>query len=198
MAGQLSQEQIEKLDPTIRQKAEAASAKVMAQMSPPGALGLPPKLEAKRLEYGMIDAYFDHCALFEKVFVYQILDDGGDTYGGGLIHRTDQAKDDDRLKAPRGIVVSAGLKAADALMSNGVELGDIVTFTRGAVTRVRVGWVDGHEVWVTVLYVDDISGCLGLAARIRSGELTVKLDATGKHYLGGRGEPALPDFKGNM
>src|SRR5687768_1848846 len=167
MAGQLSSEAIEMMDPGIRVEAQRRSALVRAQMSPEGALGLPEALDKKRLEYGLIDAYFDQVAVFEKVFVYQIEDDGGEFYGGGLIARTDEARSKDRLEAPRGILLSAGLKALDALRSNGIELGDIVTFTRGAVTRVRVGWVAGKQEWLTVLYVDDISGCLEQAARMR-------------------------------
>ena len=197
MAGQLSKEQIEKLDPEIRRKVEEGSRLIAAQMSPKGALGLPEHLDDKRLEHGIIDGYFDQVATFEKVFVFTIEEDGGETYGGGRIYRTDEARAKDKSEAPRSIIVSAGLKALDVLESNGIKLGDTVTFTRGAVTRIRCGWVDGQQQWLTVLYVDDISGCLDLAQRYRKGELKVSVGSDGTHRVSGA-EPLLPDFKGNM
>jgi len=191
LQGRLTAEQVEALDPTTRDKAVAHSKLVLERMSPPNALGLPPVLEARRWEVGIADHYFKQTATFEKILLYKVEDDGGATFGGGLIAKPDDVRAREAQEAPRGIIISAGLGALDVMRSNGIGLGDLVTFTRGAVTRIRVGYVGGLQEWATVIYADDISASLDLADRLKSGEVTLERGESGKHFYKWNGE-ALP------
>jgi hypothetical protein len=203
MSGQLTKAEEMSLDPEVRKRAEALSERLLKRIAPPGALGLPPLLESRRLEYGIIDEYFEVVATFEKVFVYvpTVAPGASKKFGDTLIEMPDTVAAAEAQAAPEGIIVSAGLRALDILESNGLGLGDIVTFSRGAIARVRCGWFEGVQQWVSTMYADDISGSRDLRSRIVSGECVLKKNAEGQSYYEWNGirlpEPKTPDYHPN-
>lgn len=113
---------------------ELMEEKKRARVSPAGALGLPELLDARRLEYSIIDAAFDAQCMYDRIYVYQIPPKG-------VVARQNEARanasvislsvgwrENETDKAHRGVVVSAGLSALDYLTAHGVALGHIVNF----------------------------------------------------------------------
>lgn len=170
----------------LRKQWALLSEEIAQRVSPPGALGLPPTLDAARCSHGIPDEAFRTQAAFERVLIWQLpsLEMGGDTYGGGPILMAETTKARDRYQAPRGVLVSAGLKALDALRSHGMDLGHVVTFLHMAPWKYRVGFVKGQEQSLLVLQVGDIMGSETLATSIRAGHV---------HITGGCGEPHTYD-----
>jgi co-chaperonin GroES (HSP10) len=152
------------------------------QMSPPGALGLNSVLEAKRLAHGLIDPCFETCASFDRIFVWQIqaqekLTASGIVMPQASIKRVSQ-------ETPRGIVVSAGLRAMDIMRSNGMGVGDTVTFIRQGMWRITIGQVRGVDVHLMVLSVGDICSNEDLALRLRKKEVSYAWEEeTSEHRL---------------
>lgn len=162
-SGQLSDADKSKLRPYEIEKAERESAVLGEHMSPAGALNLPPLLDARRLEYGLPDELFGSQATFGYVLVYQLPQLEGDTYGDTSIVMTDRAKDREKFEAPRGIVVSAGLKAMDELRSNGIDIGHIVQFSRNIPYRARMAIINAQERHLIILQAGDIFASEDLA-----------------------------------
>lgn len=149
---------------------------VLARMSPAGTLGLPALLDKRRLEYGIVDAAFRIQALYERIFIWQIADvmDELETYGEeSRIVRADSAKLRARESAPRGIIISAGLKALDVLHSNGSGLGDIISLQYLAPFRRPIDRIDGKDVYMVVLNVGDLVGSEDVRARIVDGSVVL-------------------------
>jgi hypothetical protein len=169
-----------------------------AAMAPPGALGLPPKLEERRIEFSIPDIVFTYTQpIYDRIFIFQVSQFKTDTYGdGGILVMTDEQQDVEKNIAPRGILVSAGLSALDVMWSHGFELGDMVNFVRFSAWRMRVGFSDGIELFVLPMRVGDLISSEDLAGRMRRGELDIRQKWTSKgpviHYLGGRPEPVAP------
>jgi co-chaperonin GroES (HSP10) len=103
-----------------------------AQMSPPGALGLPERLEAARLKWGIPDGAFKARAVFDRIHIFPIdfEDQNEKTKGGLFVPESTKARS--TQNAHRGILISMGLTAADKCVSHGIELGDIVRTIRNA------------------------------------------------------------------
>lgn len=113
---------------------ELMEEKRRARVSPAGALGLNPLLDARRLEYLIIDAMFDAACCYDRVYVYQLPPKG-------VVQRRKEAQagsvkislsvgwqENEQDKAHRGVVVAAGLNALDHLTAHGMGLGHIVNF----------------------------------------------------------------------
>src|SRR5688572_16477800 len=94
-------------------KTRRRSELIKARMSPPGALNLPPLLEAARLRYGITDLAFRSQASFDRVYVFPLdLFEGEETYSpGGSIIRPNVTKMKDMQEGHRGVLISAGLTA---------------------------------------------------------------------------------------
>jgi hypothetical protein len=144
------------------------------RMSPAGALNLPKLLDARRLEWGIIDAAFERQAAFERILIWQIPEQKGETFGeGSRILMSDQSKARLKNEAPRGIVISAGLRALDSLRSNGIDLGHIVNFIQAAPWRIFVDYMIGYRPAVLMMNAGDIIGSEDLATILRKGDLRV-------------------------
>lgn len=181
-------------DKSVLAAIENMTADMKANMAEPGALGLPPLLERRRLEFGIVDAKFKVQAVYDRVLIHQLppQEFAGGTFGGGTIVAPDKTMDRERREAPRGIVVSAGLRALDELRSNGIDLGHIITFVRAAPWRMRVAYVGAKEENVIILQSGDIVSSEDLRARILAGEVCEKSedsDGTITHYFDGAGLP---------
>jgi hypothetical protein len=103
-----------------------------ATLKPLGHFNIPDLLDKRRLEFGIPNEVFEGQPIFDRVYIFQISDaHAQETYvKGGTILMSDHAIKARKEITPRGVLVSAGLKALDALRSNGVEIGHIVRFQK--------------------------------------------------------------------
>jgi len=162
------------------QKAKEESDKILANMSKPGKLGLPPLLEERRLECGIIDEAFEKQALFDRVIVYQHDRHQGNTYiNGGVIEQPDGWHDGRLQQSPRGIIISAGVQALDVMRTNGMLLGDYVWVAQNVLRKIPIGRDAGlKEIRVLLCRIGDIALDEDLYHRLKDGD--VKLTWTGK------------------
>ena len=160
------------------QKADRVIAEIeRAHLSPAGAFGLPEKLDARRLQYRIPDEAFKIQATFKRIFVHQIPEWSGETYGpDSKIVRTEIAQQREREQMPRGVVISAGLEAREVMYSHGIELGDVVWIIQLAVFRLPVLHIDRTPSVVLVLQVGDIVGCEDTMERLKSKEIALVHD----------------------
>jgi len=171
------------LKPEALEEARKLSEEMAKLMSEPGKLDLPPLLEQARQRYSIPDSAFQEQAIYDRVHVWQISQFEGETYGKGPILMPDQAKLRELQSNPRGILLSAGPAAMDALLSNGVDLGHLVTFINMAPFRTRQDVVDGHETHMMVLGASDITSSKTLMDELRRGDKRVQLeDFQGRTY----------------
>lgn len=152
--------------------AKRRTALIKEHMSPPGALGLPPALEAQRLKYGITDAFFKVQASFDRIFVFPIDAEDGDkaekTTGG--IYKPSTTKLRDKQEGNRGVLISAGLTAMDRLMSHGIEIGDIVITNKNVPFARRCESISNEALHYLVMRDGDLAGSETLMDRIRSGK----------------------------
>lgn len=175
-------------DPMGRRAAEAARKEAEIReslMSPPGSLGLPELLEARRIEHGITDGAFAQVPFNERVFIHQVHPWGTDTATpGGVILLTEKASHVEGRSSCYGIIVAAGLKALDALYSNGIELGHYVSFVLHAPCRIRVDAKLGQEYQVVSVHAQDIGGSMDLAREIREGKKRIRYsEVSGQHLI---------------
>lgn len=152
--------------------AERRTAMIRERMSPPGALRLPPLLEAQRLKHGIPDGFFKSQAAFDRIFVFPLDLFDGDTRvaEGSAIHRPELKKLKDMQEGNRGVLVSAGLTAADRLMSHGIELGHIVTTNKNVPFARRCERLsDGTDMFYLVMREADLAGSETLAEELQAG-----------------------------
>lgn len=153
---------------------------IRQHMSPPGALGLPPALEARRLKHGITDGFFKVQASFDRIFVFPIDAEDGEqaekTTGG--IWKPNVTKLRDLQEGNRGVLISAGLVAADRLMSHGYEIGDIVITNKNVPFARRCESISNHVLHYLVMREADLAGSETLMERIRAGICRV-VDAGG-------------------
>jgi hypothetical protein len=136
---------------------------------------IPEILDERRLHYGIPNGAFESWPAFDKVYVWQIPMREGDTFtDGGLIQMPDQTVAYQRNTAPRGVVLSAGLKAMDSLHSTGIEIGHIIRFKKFAPFVMPVAEIKGHTLTVLVIRDGDIESSEDLAANIISGKSKIK------------------------
>jgi hypothetical protein len=182
----------------MKKAALAYDAEKRSRMSPPGTLRIPRLLDQRRLEYGITDAAFKEQPLFDRVYAYQIDQFEGETFGDTMIIRPDSSKDRDRRSAPRAIIVGAGLAALDALRSNGVDLGHIVSFLRLAPWSKRFDVIGGHEEHLLILRAGDIIGSEDLRAQLESSEVIERVENDQHVYVnrgtGAKLAPQMPEM----
>lgn len=154
------------------EKAKERTRLIKEQMSPPGALGLPPLLEAQRLKYGIVDGAFKTQALFDRIHVFPIDHEEGELVektAGGL-YKPAVTKLKDKQEGNRGVLISAGLTAMDRLMSHGVQIGDIVITNKNVPFARRCGDIQMHAMHYLVMRDADLASDETLMERIRAGE----------------------------
>jgi hypothetical protein len=179
------------------EKAEKRTKLIKSRMSPPGELRLPPLLEAHRLKYGITDGFFKSQACFDRIYVFPIDQfEGDDSYGGGTILRPQLTKMRDMQEGHRGVLISAGLTAADRLMSHGIEVGHIVTTNKNVPFARRCERLEDFEMFYLVMRDADLAGSETLAAEIRAGQsqvLEVANDNGYSHQIARIGEDGIID-----
>ena len=155
---------------------------------------IPPLLE-KRVNELDIPAWPGQ-ACFERVIIYRIPDEesASEKTEGGL-WKAPSRVDIDKDRSPRGVVVSAGLEAMDVLVSNGMQLGELVWFAPHVPFRFVVGRKNNQDIQFYFMNVGDIVLSEDLLQRVADGD--AKLTKVGKtHVYNGaeRVEPShLPD-----
>lgn len=167
-----------------REKTEKRSAMIKARMSPPGALRLPELLDAERLLRGIPDGFFRSQACFDRIYVFPIdqFDDMTTYSVASPILRPNLTKLKDMQEGHRGVLLSAGLTAADRLMSHGIELGHIVTTNKNVPFARRCERLeDGTEMFYLIMRDGDLAGSETLAHQLRN-------DARRVVDIGGDGE----------
>jgi len=152
-----------------------------------GTLGLGPLVDDKRWKYGIVDAaWFGQQPLFDRVLVWQLPEQEGDTYNGGIILKTETQKKRELVEAPRGVVVGAGLGALDVLRSNGVDIGHTVGFTRLAPFRRPIGVFAGVPLALIVLHVGDLVDSEDLGSQLQRRTVRVlakEVEGVTNHYF---------------
>lgn len=198
----------ESTDPKVRDWAERLKGndrKHASHMAPPGALNLPRFLDQRRIEYGIPDGAFRLAASFERIYIFQLPWDDKETAGDTMIIKSELTRARERQDAPLGILVGAGLKALDALRSNGIDLGHIVGILEVAPYRIQCDWVDGKTQDVLIMNAGDIIGSQDLAqglasrkVRIRAQEVPGPEGTTIKQhqFIGEDGQPWNPVMPG--
>lgn len=170
---------------------------VKKRMSPKGKLGLPKLLDQRRLEYGLVDSLFRFQGVYDRIYVWQIDDNDMENFGeGSRLVRSDITKKRDREQSPRGIIVTAGLRALDILHSNGMALGHIVRFQYLAPYRLPVEIIDGKGIHLVVLNVGDITASEDLRELTLDGTIELQVsDGQHRYFNKKTGElwdPKLP------
>lgn len=160
----------------FRAHTEDLQKALKAAMSPKGKLKLPKLLDQRRLEYGIPDGVFTTSAVFDRVLVYQIELNAEETYvPGGKLIRADVTRQRDMTETPLGVVVTAGLRALDALRSNGIDLGHVVRFARNVVWQMPMCSVGGPIHKLVVLRAGEIVSSEDLDRAMKAGKVKVKL-----------------------
>ena len=161
---------------------------------------LSPVLNKRRKEHLIPDGAFAAAAGYDRVFLYQIAEKdltGDATYGDTLILMPESVKRRSTEENPRGIVISAGLKALDELRSHGMDVGHIVRFQRLTPYRFICDNVHGKDVAVLVMYASHITGSEDLAREIHSGEMRATWDVgIAQHVWTRRGKRLNAPTKG--
>jgi hypothetical protein len=161
------------VDPEF-ESAQRRTEEIKKLMSPPGALGLPPLLEAARLKWGIPDAGFASQAVFDRIHIFPIdLEGQKETYGNGPLYRADITKQRDLQNGHRGVLISMGLTAADHCVSHGIELGHIVRTIRNAPHVQECARILGRPMHMLIMRDGDLTGSETLQEDLRAGRVSI-------------------------
>lgn len=174
--GKLTDDEEAALDGKLRANMDKLAKERKKLMSSARKLKLPKLLEERRQEYGITDGAFELQPFHDRVLVYQVHKQE-ETYGGGLIIKTESRQDFEATSCPKGIVVAAGARALDELRCNGVDLGHMVVFMRLAPWRIETDTVGGRTEKLIVMRAGDIVGSADLADSIRAGDVKIQFEA---------------------
>ena len=154
--------------------AESIAEKLRASQAPDGTYNLPMLLEKRRHEYGIPNGAFESFPAFDKVYVWQIPNQERRTYAKeGTILKPDAVIAYDRNTAPRGVLISAGLQALDALRSTGIDIGHIIRFKKFSPFIQPIDEIDGKELTVWVIRDGDIVSSEDLASDYHARRISI-------------------------
>jgi len=164
--------------------AESIETQLRASLKPAGFYNIPELLDKRRLEYLIPNGAFESYPAFDKVYIWQLPTKESNTYAkGGQIVMPDQVLAAKRNTAPRGIIVSAGLKAMDALYSTGIEIGHIVRFKKFAPFCLEVDSIEGHDLTVMVMRDGDVEASEDMATALNARRASIdNIAKDGKSY----------------
>lgn len=138
-------------------------------------------------------------AVFEEVLLYCLPDEGAasETFSkDGMIVKPDTRKAIDIARSPRGIVVSAGLKAMDIMDAHGMQVGELVWFAPHVPYRFEVGRNEKGPILFMFMNVADIKLSEDVPTRLANGDIVLTKNSKGEHVYAGkdRVDPTLsPD-----
>jgi hypothetical protein len=139
-----------------KERAVLETNNILATVSPPGALKLPTRLDARRILHGIPDGAFKNQPAYDRIWVWQLPEFTKNF--GGMISLTDNLVKSEENSIPRGVVIGAGLMAMDEMCSHGMDIGHVVTFAYLSPWRHRVAIIGGKDVVVALLRAKDITG----------------------------------------
>ncbi len=150
--------------------AEKRTKLIKERMSPPGALHLPPLLEAARLKHGIPDGFFRSQAAFDRIYVFPLdPEDDDEKIKGTNLFKAKLTKLKDKQEGSRGVLISAGLTALDRLMSHGIELGHVITTNKNVPFARRCEEILGVPMFFLVMREADLAGSETLAEDLLAG-----------------------------
>ena len=158
----------------LQRDVKAEEDAIKSKMSPPGALNLPSLLEERRWQFLITDGAFKKQAVYDRIYIHQLSESEGETYGDTQIIMPDVGRIREREEAPRGVLVSAGLRALDHIRSNGMDLGHIIAFVKNAPHRIPCETVRGKKRYVLEMNAGDIVGSEDLAVALRRRQCHIK------------------------
>lgn len=148
-----------------------------------------PKLLRERIKQFNIPPAPGQCE-FERVLIYQIPDEekaGEKVSKTSLLYKPINRADADREKCPRGVIVSAGLKAMDILHDHGMQIGEMVRFSPSVYTRFELDRTEeGKERFMPFMNVGDIITSEDVPNRLADGTLEIHYE-DGQYKYKGRG-----------
>lgn len=152
------------------QVAKNIAEELAASLAPAGSFNIPELLDRRRFEFGIPNGCFSCYPADDKAFVYQVAlpGQGGDKYQGSVLIKPENVQSWERNTAPRGILVSAGLRAMDTLHSSGIEIGHIIRFRRLSPFIMPVAEFSGKVLSVMLLRDGDIVASEDLATKLHS------------------------------
>lgn len=190
-------------DAQLMRLAATMGEKLAQHISPPGECKASvvkehPLLEERRLKYSIPDKAFDQEAVYDRIFVHQIPRVMGNKLEGSMLYKPESARQREEESAPRGIIVSAGLKARDSLTSHGMDIGHCINFIRLAPFRLPYMSISGQELWLLVMRDGDIVASEDLPIRRNAGSVQTRVDVNEfgqrTHTLNGKlSMPHIPE-----
>jgi hypothetical protein len=154
------------------ERAEKLVAYREKNVAPPGEIpNIPPLLEARRLKYGIPDAFFASQPCNNRINVFQLDADEGETYGEGPIVKPEIAQQRSLEQTPKGILLGGGLKAMDHMYANGYWIGHVINFVCLNPWRKPIANLDGHDLHVLVMTCGDVTDSDDLASYMRAGKV---------------------------
>ena len=163
-------------------------------VSPLGAIhGIPPLLDARRVQWKIPDGAFQVAPLYDRIYVYQI-----PMYikKKGAIFMSEVKEKAELRTGSRGILVAAGMKALDAIRSNGCDLGHIVRTNHVNPWRMPIDFAEGKEYDLLVMEAGYLTGSEDLADMLRSGAVKTGFNQAGDHVFldqeGNAWDPVMP------
>lgn len=180
-------------------KAQKRELEIASKMSPPGALHLPPKLEAARWKWKICDKAFERQAQFRRIHIVQVSmvallrPEDEAFYPGTSIELSSLSQRIDTEGCHMGVLISAGLTAMDELASHGTELGNIVGFIRNAPMNHTYDISELGDSKYLVMNAGDITCDETLGQELIAGKRRV-VDEGGEksycHVIGGAKQPS--------
>lgn len=144
-------------------------------MPPAGALRLSAHLDQRRLDWYIPYTAFRTQPVYDRIYVHQIsAKKKRDKYtDDGLIWVPPDQQKGREQEASRGIIVGAGLGALDRMASHGIEVGDIIQFTRLSPFRQWYDHIEGQDMFLLALHGGDPISCEDLRVKLWDGRLKV-------------------------
>jgi hypothetical protein len=148
--------------------------KLKASLKPRGYFNIPMLLDERRFEYGIPNGAFESYPGFDKIYIWQVnMTTRQEFVEGGRLVKTEQRIAHDRNTAPRGVIVSAGLQALDAMLSTGYDIGHMVRFKKFSPFIQPVEEIDGQELTVMVIRDGDLVSSEDLARAYHAREISI-------------------------
>jgi len=119
---------------------------------------------------------------FDRVLVFQLQDAIGEKAGkDSVIFVPEAIQHREKRGECRGVLIAAGATALDHLVAHGIEVGDVVWFSKLAVWRHVIERRDGKEIEVMFLRSADIAGSEKLLDMVQDDEAEIVADSAGNH-----------------
>jgi hypothetical protein len=155
-------------------------------------------LDQRRREYNI--PMWPGQAMYGRIIVYRIPDKAAEreTFNeGGSIVMPEEMAANKKWRAPRGVIVSAGLLAMDVLYGNGIGLGDMIWMASHTPWRFEVdsevknGKVESTEFFF--MQAGDAVLAEDLFEKVKAGTVRVVRGKDGKHHYEAD-DGAIPRF----